>query len=109
MVNITQNITRSLRTDISDKINRLPMAYFSHTTVGDTLSRVTNDVDTIGRALNMSVQNLISSGTMMIGTLVMMFITNIWLTLTAIGATLIGLLAIGIITRFFKILCRTTK
>lgn len=100
MVNITQNITRSLRTDISDKINRLPMAYFSHTTVGDTLSRVTNDVDTIGRALNMSVQNLISSGTMMIGTLVMMFITNIWLTLTAIGATLIGLLAIGIITRF---------
>src|SRR5699024_4057264 len=59
-----------------------------------------NDVDTIGRALNMSVQNLISSGTMMIGTLVMMFITNIWLTLTAIGATLIGLLAIGIITRF---------
>src|SRR5699024_5022512 len=82
------------------KINRLPMAFFSNTTVGDTLSRVTNDVDTIGRALNMSVQNLISSGTMMIGTLVMMLITNVWLTLTAIGATAIGLLSIGIITKF---------
>ena len=100
MVNITQNITRSLRTDISNKINRLPMAFFSNTTVGDTLSRVTNDVDTIGRALNMSVQNLISSGTMMLGTLIMMLLTNVWLTLTAIGATAIGLLSIGIITRF---------
>lgn len=100
MVNITQNITRSLRADIANKINRLPMAYFSNTTVGDTLSRVTNDVDTIGRALNMSVQNLISSGTMMLGTLIMMLLTNIWLTLTAIGATAIGLISIGIITRF---------
>src|SRR5699024_12384934 len=44
MVNITQNITRSLRTDISDKINRLPMAYFIHTTVCDTLSRLTFEV-----------------------------------------------------------------
>lgn len=100
MVNITQNITRSLRADIANKINRLPMAYFSNTTVGDTLSRVTNDVDTIGRALNMSVQNLISSGTMMLGTLIMMLLTNVWLTLTAIGATAIGLISIGIITRF---------
>ncbi len=97
MVGITQTISKSLRSDISNKINRLPMAYFSETTVGDTLSRVTNDVDTIGRALNMSVQNLISSGTMLFGSLVMMLLTNILLTLTAIGATLIGLLLMGII------------
>lgn len=97
MVSVTQNISKSLRTDISNKINRLPMAYFSNTTVGDTLSRVTNDVDTIGRALNMSVQNLISSGTMLIGSFVMMLLTNGWLTLTAVGATLVGLLLMGII------------
>ena len=97
MVSITQTISKKLRSDISNKINRLPMSYFSNTTVGDTLSRVTNDVDTIGRALNMSVQNLISSGTMLIGSLVMMLLTNGLLTLTAVGATLIGLLLMGII------------
>lgn len=97
MVGITQTISKSLRSDISNKINRLPMAYFSETTVGDTLSRVTNDVDTIGRALNMSVQNLISSGTMLFGSLVMMLLTNGLLTLTTIGTTLVGLLLMGTI------------
>lgn len=92
MATITQRISENLRSDISTKINRLPMSYFSNTTVGDTLSRVTNDVDTIGRALNMSVQNLISSATMLIGSFVMMLITNVTLTLTAVGATAIGLL-----------------
>lgn len=97
MVSVTQNISKSLRTDITDKINKLPMAYFSNTTVGDTLSRITNDVDTIGRALNMSVQNLISSGTMLIGSLVMMLITDWRMTLTAIGATLIGMVLMALI------------
>lgn len=97
MVSVTQNISKSLRTDITDKINKLPMAYFSNTTVGDTLSRITNDVDTIGRALNMSVQNLISSGTMLIGSLVMMVITDWRMTLTAIGATLIGMVLMALI------------
>lgn len=97
MVSVTQNIARKLRSDISNKINKLPMSYFSHTTVGDTLSRVTNDVDTIGRALNMSVQNLISSGTMLIGSFVMMLLTNGWMTLTAVGATAVGLVLMGFI------------
>lgn len=97
MVSVTQNISKSLRTDITDKINKLPMAYFSDTTVGDTLSRITNDVDTIGRALNMSVQNLISSGTMLIGSLVMMLITDWRMTLTAIGAALIGMVLMALI------------
>lgn len=95
MATITQRISENLRSDISTKINRLPMLYFSKTTVGDTLSRVTNDVDTIGQALNMSVQNLISAGTMLIGSLVMMLITNITLTLTAIAATAIGMFLMG--------------
>lgn len=68
MVTVTQTISQRLRSDISYKINKLPMSYFSKTTVGDTLSRVTNDVDTIGRALNMSVQNLLSSGTCLLYT-----------------------------------------
>ena len=97
MATITQRISESLRSDISTKINRLPMSYFSNTTVGDTLSRVTNDVDTIGRALNMSVQNLISSATMLIGSFVMMLITNVTLTLTAVGATAIGLILMMLI------------
>lgn len=97
MVTVTQTISKSLRTDIADKINKLPMAYFSQTTVGDTLSRITNDIDTIGRALNMSVQNLISSGTMMIGSLIMMSITDWRMTLTAVAATFVGLILMGLI------------
>lgn len=97
MVTVTQTISQRLRSDISYKINKLPMSYFSKTTVGDTLSRVTNDVDTIGRALNMSVQNLLSSGTMLLGSLIMMLLTNGIMTLTAVGATSIGLVLMGII------------
>lgn len=97
MVTVTQKISQKLRSDISSKINRLPMAYFSKTTVGDTLSRVTNDVDTVSQSLNNSVRNLVTSGTMLIGSLVMMLLTNGWMTLTAVGATLIGIVLIGLI------------
>lgn len=97
MASVTQNISKNLRSDISDKINKLPMSYFSETTVGDTLSRVTNDIDTIGRALNMSVQNLISSGTMLVGSFIMMLLTNGLMTLTAVGAIIIGLILMGLI------------
>ena len=73
------------------------MSYFSNTTVGDTLSRVTNDVDTIGRALNMSVQNLISAITMLVGSFIMMLITNVTLTFTAVASSAIGLLLMTLI------------
>lgn len=99
MVTVTQTISQRLRTDISDKIARLPLAYFSEKSVGDTLSRVTNDVDTIGRALNMSVQNLLSSLTLLIGALVMMLWTNLLMTLTAIGATLVGIALMALILK----------
>lgn len=97
MATITQRIGQKLRQDISQKINRLPMAYFTNTTVGDTLSRVTNDVDTISQSLNQSIRNLISSGTIMIGSLVMMLLTNGWMTLTAVAATILGVLVMVII------------
>lgn len=97
MAGVTQRISEDLRADISTKINKLPMSYFSNTTVGDTLSRVTNDVDTIGRALNMSVQNLISAITMLIGSFIMMLITNVTLTFTAVASSAIGLILMSLI------------
>lgn len=99
MVTVTQTISKDLRTDISSKITRLPMAYFSKNSVGDTLSRVTNDVDTIGRALNMSVQNFLSALTMLVGTLFMMITTSGIMTLTAVSATVIGLVLMTLITK----------
>lgn len=99
MVTVTQSIAKKLRTDISNKINRLPMAYYAKNTVGDTLSRVTNDIDTVSQSLNNSVRNLVSSGTLMIGSLVMMLFTNVWMALTAVGATLIGVGLMAIIMR----------
>lgn len=99
MVTVTQTISKDLRTDISSKITRLPMAYFSKNSVGDTLSRVTNDVDTIGRALNMSVKNFLSALTMLVGTLFMMITTSGIMTLTAVSATVIGLVLMTLITK----------
>ena len=90
MSTITQRVSKQLRSDISYKINRLPMWYYNHTTTGDVLSRVTNDVDTIGQSFNQSIGNLISALILFIGSLVMMIKTNIIMTLTAVGASLIG-------------------
>lgn len=99
MVTVTQEIARELRVDISEKINKMPMSYYSTHTVGDTLSRVTNDVNTIAQSLNISVNNLISSGTLLLGSLVMMLLTSIRMTLVAVGASLIGFLLMGLIMR----------
>lgn len=90
MAGATQKISRQMRTDISQKINRLPLRYFDRASQGDVLSRVTNDVDTIGQSLNQSLGTLISSITMLVGSLVMMFINNWILALTAVGCSLLG-------------------
>ncbi|MBR4514044.1 MAG: ABC transporter ATP-binding protein [Lachnospiraceae bacterium] len=90
MAIVTQRVSQGLRYEISRKINRLPMSYFGRTQTGDILSRVTNDVDTIGQSFNQSIGNLVSSVTLFIGSLIMMAKTNVILTLTAIGATIIG-------------------
>ncbi len=90
MATVTQRVAKRMRGDISVKINRLPMWYYNRTTTGDILSRVTNDVDTIGQSLNMSVGTLVSSVTLMLGSLVMMLRHNLLMTGMAIVTTLAG-------------------
>ena len=84
---VTQTITRQLRSDISAKINRLPMSYYSRTSTGDVSSRVTNDVDMISQSLNQSIGNMVSAITLFAGSLLMMMITNVPMALTAVAAT----------------------
>lgn len=90
MASVTQKISKTMRTDISQKINRLPLGYFDKTSYGDVLSRVTNDVDAIGQTMNQSIGTLVTSVTMFIGSLIMMFYTNWILALTAVFASVIG-------------------
>ena len=87
---VTQRTVKSLRRDISKKINRLPLNYFDTHLHGDILSRVTNDVDTIGQSLNESVNNLISNVILFVGVLIMMFVTEPLMALTVIGTTILG-------------------
>lgn len=97
MARITQRISRQMRSDISKKINRLPFSYIDHTTNGDILSRITNDVDTITQSLNNSVTTLVSSIIMLIGTTVMMFITNYVMALCAIISAFIGFALVALV------------
>ena len=90
MATVTQRVSRQLRSDISRKINRLPMWYYNRTSTGDVLSRVTNDVDTIGQSLNQSIGQLVSQAVLFIGSFFMMLTTNGWMTLTAVLASLLG-------------------
>ena len=76
MATVTQRITKGMRRDISTKINRLPLKYFDSTSYGDILSRVTNDIDTLGQTMNQSLGGLISAVTLLVGSTVMMFITD---------------------------------
>lgn len=84
MTGVSNDVTYSLRRDISQKINRMPLKYYESRTTGEILSRVTNDVDTLGQSLNQSITQLITSVTTMIGVLVMMFSINVWMTLAAL-------------------------
>ncbi|MFC9541523.1 ABC transporter ATP-binding protein [Lysinibacillus sp. NPDC056959] len=90
MATITQRVSKKLRTDISNKIDRLPLKYFDSTTYGDVLSRVTNDVDMIGQSLNQSIGSLVTAVVMFFGSLIMMFSINVTMTLSAIAATFVG-------------------
>ena len=90
MTTVTQKITKGLRTAISLKINKVPLNYFNKTSFGDVLSRVTNDIDMIGQTLNMSIGTLVTAVTMLIGSLIMMIVTNWIMALTAVAATVIG-------------------
>ena len=90
MTNVSNKFAKNLRSRISIKINNLPLKYFDKHIVGDILSRITNDVDMIAQSMNQSLASLVSSVTLFLGTIIMMFITNWVLALTAIIASLIG-------------------
>ena len=84
MTGISNDVTYSLRKDISKKINRLPLKYYESRTTGEILSRVTNDVDTLQNGLNQSVTQLITSVTTLVGVFIMMLSINVWMTLAAL-------------------------
>ena len=90
MTNVANKFAKSLRTRISEKINKLPLRYFDKHTTGDILSRVTNDVDTIAQSMNQSLGTLVSSVTLFFGTIIMMFYTNWIMAITAIVSSLLG-------------------
>lgn len=97
MATVTQRVSKTLRTDIDRKINRLPLRYFDGTSTGNILSRVTNDVDTIGQTLNQSLGTLVSSLASFLGALVMMVYTNWIMAFSAVAATLIGFILMMVI------------
>ena len=99
MSNISQNLTYDIRKDISKKINTLPMGYFEQRTVGETLSRVTNDVDTLGQSLNQSFTQIIANTTMVLGVLVMMFTISPLMTLIAIVILPVSGVLLGALTK----------
>lgn len=90
LATFTQRVSRNLRQGISRKINKVPLRYFNQVSFGDVLSRVTNDVDTIGQTMNQSLGNLVTAITMFLGSLLMMFVTNAVMAVTAIVSTVIG-------------------
>ena len=97
MAIVSNRFAQNLRKRISKKINKLPLKYFDNNQVGDILSRVTNDVDTIGQSLNQSLSNMVMSITLLIGSLIMMFKTDWIMALTAILSSIIGFAFMGII------------
>jgi ATP-binding cassette subfamily B multidrug efflux pump len=99
MATVTQRITKKMRTDISLKINKVPLKYFDSTSYGNVLSRVTNDVDTIGQTLNNSLGMLVSSVATFIGAIIMMFYTNWIMAITGIMTTMVGFLLMTLIMK----------
>ncbi len=103
MATVNQRVSKDLRSRISVKINKLPLKYFDKVSYGEVLSRVTNDVDTIGQTLNNSINTLIGAAALFIGSLIMMFVTNWIMAISGIVATIIGfVLMIVIISKSQK-------
>ena len=99
MTGITQKIVYNLRRDISEKINRMPMKYFESHQYGDVLSRITNDVDTLGTGLNQSVTTIITSVATVIGVLVMMLTISPLMTLISFVTIPVSILLLGLIIK----------
>lgn len=99
MATVSQTVSKRLRTDITDKTNLMPLRYFDSTPFGDILSRITNDIDTIGMTLNHSIAQFITSIALFFGSAIMMFATNYILALTAIGASVVGFILMSVIMK----------
>ena len=95
MTIVSNRFAKELRTRISTKINKLPLKFFDKHQSGDILSRVTNDVDTISQTMNQSLATIVSAGTLLLGTIIMMFVTNWIMAITAIFSSLFGFLFMG--------------
>ena len=100
MSGVTQKLVYRFREEISQKINRMPMSYFESKTVGEILSRITNDVDTLGQSLNQSITQLITSVTTMVGVLIMMLSISPLMTLIALVILPIAALLVGVVIKF---------
>lgn len=100
MTGISQKMTFRMRKEISEKINRMPMDYFESRTVGEVLSRITNDVDTVGQSLNQSITTLITSVATMIGVLIMMLSISPLITVIALVILPISMILMMIVMKF---------
>lgn len=90
MTSVSNKYAKKLRSNINDKINKLPLKYFDNHETGDILSRITNDVDTINQNLDQSLATIVTSLTLFIGSIIMMFVTNSIMAITAILSSLLG-------------------
>ncbi len=99
MATVTQHTTKRLRTDINEKLNRLPLKYFDKTSKGDILSRMTNDADLISQTLSTSMANLVSSLALFVGVIIKMFQANAVLALVTIASSLVGFVFISIVLK----------
>jgi len=97
MITVMQKLSYSLRRDISQKINCLPLKYFDGTTIGDMLSRTTNDVDTVSTTINSSITSFVQAIVQFVGVLIVMFATNSTLAFTAIGSSLFGFIFMAVV------------
>ncbi len=99
MSSVSQRMCYQLRREIAEKIDRVPMGYFESTSVGDTLSRITNDVDSLGQSLNQGVTQLITSSATIVGVLVMMLTINPLMTLVTLVIVPVSLVLVGVIVK----------
>lgn len=97
MASTTQNLVKNLRKDVKNKLDRLPLKYFDTNSFGDILSRLTNDIDTIGQTLNQSLSGLVSAVCLLLGTVVMMAWSNAILAIVAIVSSLVGFVFMALI------------
>lgn len=109
MTHVTQSLIFKMRKDISEKINRMPMKYFENVPYGEVLSRITNDVDTLGNGMNQSVTNLITAVATIIGVIVMMLTISPLMTMIALITIPLSIVLIGVIVKFSQKYFRTQQ